>query len=66
MLKFGVKNLVNKKNFSSLIITNIGLRAMCVQLDLEVGCKGLKKKKISSDIYLFWSKQVHIKEHPKK
>jgi hypothetical protein len=45
VLKFWVKALVNKRNSSSLIITNMEFRfEPCAQLDLEVRSKRPKKK----------------------
>ena len=46
MLKCCVKTLVNKKNFSSLIMTNMELRfgAMFAQLHLEVREQEIQKK----------------------
>jgi hypothetical protein len=55
VLKFWIKAPVNKKNFSSFIITKYGVEiwAMCAQLDLEVSCKRPKKKRRPSNFHEF-------------
>jgi hypothetical protein len=38
---------------------------MCTQLDLEIMCKG-PRKKIPFDCHEFWSEEVYTKKYPKK
>jgi hypothetical protein len=68
VLKFRVKTLVNQKNFSSLITTNMELRFEPCMLNLiwKWGAKDPKKREDHLIFHNFWNKEVHCKEHPKK
>jgi hypothetical protein len=67
VLKFWVKTPINKKNFSSLIITNVELRFEPCVLNLiwKWGAKDPKKRG-SYNFHQFWSTKVQSKKHPKK
>jgi hypothetical protein len=64
MLKFWVKTLVNKKNFSLLIIINVELRfePCMVNLIWKWGTKDPKKR----EDHLIFIKEVHSKKTSKK
>jgi hypothetical protein len=67
-LKFGVKTLINKKNSSSLILTNLELKFEACMLNLiwKWGAKDPKKKKDHLIFINFGIKKFTLKNTPQK